>query len=113
MWPVTDNGVWVGWLGKATFRLDGSNKASFDNFKAHLNWGGGGTGVSYDQGFMCFDCTGERLLFPFFLYFVCLQMLNSAPWKVQLRQPSFCKGSLLSSNTYSLADQHAIGTQIK
>lgn len=65
MWPVVDNGVWVGWLGQASFLLTGSNTTSYDNFLAHLNWkdkgssGDFNTGTSQAVGIMCMDCNGE------------------------------------------------------
>jgi hypothetical protein len=65
MWPVVDaSGNWIGWLGKATFLLTGTNTVSYDNFLAHLDWssstsGGVKTGSTYDSGIMCLDCNGK------------------------------------------------------
>lgn len=62
MWPVVDNsGTWIGYLALATFKLDGTNKVSYDKFLAHmgLSTPDNNAGTSHDSTILCLDCNGE------------------------------------------------------
>lgn len=64
VWPVTDNGVWIGWLGQASFALAANDTTSSDQFMAHLAWGDATqtptTGSSYNpvNTGLCLSCIG-------------------------------------------------------
>lgn len=61
MWPVQDNGEWVGWMGKASFDISGvNNTVSYDYFLPHIEWGAGKTGSAANgaEGGLCLDCSG-------------------------------------------------------
>lgn len=70
MWPVIDNGLWVGYLAKAHFGLPSGAVAAWDSVLVHWDWtsspsqltGGGTASSSLATGApsACWQCLGKR-----------------------------------------------------